>query len=613
MKKAHKRLETILAMAAGQKRLWSQTKEYSVGFHYKETNENSILLDPEKFKGIEKNEFIEIKFVSKEINLIFQFDKSKNFRKIKENVSLVSSFIEAIKEYYNYVVNKSFVFVTVPKKEDYKLKEVNIIIKEKQVPKQEIYLIIKRMLNHAIHQNQEIEIFNQEKGKGIVIGNISKLILENNKSTLTGITTWSTNFKISSSSFDLVFLIEISKNSFDYNSNLICKFELLVDYFRCILSKIRYEEPYKSISLIFYSRIYYKTTKNLNECRYLNKSTISIDEYFIDLYSEIKTFTLNEATDSEIFQNINETFFSFKNIHSDKDVSLYFFLNSIKDKFKFSFSNYQDNYFKDLNAMSMNNFYEKITEFYISKSYSTNFLESVNYILAQINKENSTLGQFGTIVNVILSGGYFPYYNAQFSEIINRLQDKSIQLSFTILDKSKKFLLYQNSNKPYSFGEKKDNLSSFSLHNTSLIPPYWCNIYCASEDFISSELEKINGTYTRYSPIGLVFKDIEENCKKNYLIDDDLYNFLPKKSKSEDNTNNLVNNNNQIKQKIKVEDIARLYNLKVKSNNINYDLIEQYDKEIDRISEINPMGSKNIYYNNEIDNFYEVIHYSLKI
>ena len=54
--------------------------------------------------------------------------------------------------------------------------------------------------------------------------------------------------------------------------------------------------------------------------------------------------------------------------------------------------------------------------------------------------------------------------------------------------------------------------------------------------------------------------------------------------------------------------------LKVKSNNINYDLIEQYDKEIDRISEIeNPMGSKNIYYNNEIDNFYEVIHYSLKI
>ena len=115
MKKAHKRLETILAMAAGQKRLWSQTKEYSVGFHYKETNENSILLDPEKFKGIEKNEFIEIKFVSKEINLIFQFDKSKNFRKIKENVSLVSSFIEAIKEYYNYVVNKSFVFATVPK------------------------------------------------------------------------------------------------------------------------------------------------------------------------------------------------------------------------------------------------------------------------------------------------------------------------------------------------------------------------------------------------------------------------------------------------------------------------------------------------------------------
>ena len=63
-----------------------------------------------------------------------------------------------------------------------------------------------------------------------------------------------------------------------------------------------------------------------------------------------------------------------------------------------------------------------------------------------------------------------------------------------------------------------------------------------------------------------------------------------------------------------MEDIARLYNLKVKSNNINYDLIEQYDKEIDRISEIeNPMGSKNIYYNNEIDNFYEVIHYSLKI
>ena len=59
---------------------------------------------------------------------------------------MISSFIDLIIDNYNFKPNS--VFVKVPSKETYYLDEVSLVFNEKDISKEEINLLVKRMINN---------------------------------------------------------------------------------------------------------------------------------------------------------------------------------------------------------------------------------------------------------------------------------------------------------------------------------------------------------------------------------------------------------------------------------------------------------------------------------
>lgn len=605
MKNAHKRLEAFLmSTKTGHKECWSQTKEYNLIFHYKETDERAIMLDQAKFKGIEKNEFIEIVFPNnKEITLIFQFDKFQNLvkPKNKENVSMISSFIDLIIDNYNFKPNS--VFVKVPSKETYYLDEVSLVFNEKDISKEEINLLVKRMINNAIYQSQDIKMMNKEKEKEIVVGSVGKLKNKNNQKTLTGIPTYSTHFGISSISFDLVFMIEISKNTFDTNVLGYRKYETIINYFRCIFDKIRNEEPYKQISIVFYGRIYYETLLKEEEINNFNKSCLYDKEYFIDFYSKVELISIPPVADSDFVQKLLTLFTKFRSLH-EKTTTLASFLPSIQNEYKFCFSLSSNNHFTDISSLPKD-FFDNLISYRFSQSFTSNVFEAARYITKEIYNEASPIGRYGTLVNILLSGGYFPYYSRNYALKIKQMLDKSISLSFTILDEQKKYELMKNHLQTYKNNDDGTFTSFFMIDDFSHLPLEWCNVYCASFFSLRDELKRINGKYLKYrnDDIDVNYTAVRDVSEIAYCFDDDFMNLkIEDVETKEDSKEEEVEN---------IDNVIEQYSIKRK-NQIDVELLDKYDEDR-RNKNYNSNNSTTLPTANNVDSFYEILHYNVTL
>ena len=162
-------------------------------------------------------------------------------------------------------------------------------------------------------------IYLNKSNTDIQIGKILKL--NNQDNCLCGIISEQTTFNIYTSSSDLYFIVEISKNTF-FSSlmNMSFRYEYLIDYFKCLFKEIQKIKSNYNIHIIFTIRIYFQSTNNYDDVKFIYKSNINNNEFYFDIFASIKHFTSSNIEVNKILHIINEALNIFKDIIKFKNI-----------------------------------------------------------------------------------------------------------------------------------------------------------------------------------------------------------------------------------------------------------------------------------------------------
>ena len=142
-------------------------------------------------------------------------------------------------------------------------------------------------------------IYLNKSNTDIQIGKILKL--NNQDNCLCGIISEQTILNIYTSSSDLYFIVEISKNTF-FSSlmNMSFRYEYLIDYFKCLFKEIQKIKSNYNIHIIFTIRIYFQSTNNYDDVKFIYKSKIlHIINESLNIFKDIINI-------KEIFQVLKE-------------------------------------------------------------------------------------------------------------------------------------------------------------------------------------------------------------------------------------------------------------------------------------------------------------------
>ena len=250
---AKSRLQSILS----RKDKWKENKEYILSYHNSQSIKPYILLNPDVFKSFKKGEIIVISFQRKEegndIQLIFKLSEENFAEQTKKNISLNKKIVDLIEKKYNFKPVKSKVLVRKTNKENFALKEIVIELKE-YIPRSELFSLTLNMLNDCAIIGQEI--YNKDKK---LVGSVSKL----SNDALTGVVTFWTNFKITSLTSDIYLMFDISKSSYNYNSYYYLNYEVIIDYVKNLLLKLKSQTTYHNIHIFFMQEYFLKEKKNI--------------------------------------------------------------------------------------------------------------------------------------------------------------------------------------------------------------------------------------------------------------------------------------------------------------------------------------------------------------
>jgi hypothetical protein len=181
---------------------------------------------------------------------------------------------DLITKKYNFIPIKSEVYINIANKETMALTEIHIELKE-YIPRSELFYLTINMLNDCVITGQEI---NNKDNK--LIGIVRKL---SNKS-LTGMVSFATNFKLTSISSDIYLMFDISKGSYNYNSHFYLNYEVIIDYVKNLLLKLKSQTTYHNIHIFFYSRIFFKGYKEYDKIyKFVRKVANENNKYYFDL------------------------------------------------------------------------------------------------------------------------------------------------------------------------------------------------------------------------------------------------------------------------------------------------------------------------------------------
>ena len=177
------------------------------------------------------------------------------------------------------------------------------------------------MLNDTVMKGQEI--YNKDKK---IIGIISKL----SNDSFSGLVTSSTNFILNSLNSDIYLMLDISKSSYHYTSYYYINYEIIIDYVKNLLLKLKEENTNHNIHIIFYIRIIFKSNNDYTNHQFVRKLSSDKNDniYFFDTTDKIETFNIRNFEINEIIYKMNRIY-------------------QIYDKIK-SYT-YQKNNFKNLN------------------------------------------------------------------------------------------------------------------------------------------------------------------------------------------------------------------------------------------------------------------------
>ena len=224
MKRIRENENRRLHFLLSRKEEWVKDKLYILSYHNSDSPKPYIILNQDIFKSLE-NEIIEISFKSNpDIKLFFKITKENYFTKK-----------------YNFNPIKSEVYINIANKETMALTEIHIELKE-YIPRSELFNLTLNMFNDCVIMGQEI--YNKDNK---IIGTVNKL----SNDSLTGMVSFGTNFKLTSISSDIYLMFDISKASYNYNNHFYLNYEVIIDYVKNLLLKLKSQTTYHNIHIFF--------------------------------------------------------------------------------------------------------------------------------------------------------------------------------------------------------------------------------------------------------------------------------------------------------------------------------------------------------------------------
>ena len=576
-----------------------QISQHILGYNNIEVKKPFILINSDFFKFLKLNDTIEITFVSKKnIKVLFKLSKDNLSKNCDKNISINGYAVDLITKTYNFNPIKEKILVHKMSPENISLSKIVIELSE-YAPRSELFNITLNMLNDTVIKGQEI--YNKDKK---IIGVISKL----SNDSFSGLVTSSTTFTLNSLNSDIYLMFDISKNSYHYTSYLYINYEVIIDYVKNLLLKLKAENTHHNIHIIFYIRIFFKSKKDYTIYNFIRKTydeQANMIYYHFDIYDKIETFNVENVEINEVIYKMNRVYQIYDKIqsyaHQKKNFeNLNQFLFHIRDNLQypiteeekrllllnkdilsFSFEGYELPYKESKNNRECfaleDNIFTDVENFEISGFNEIAIFEALFFDIDLIAKNKNK--KYNPLINIVLSTPSFPYYCEALSDKVNSsINEEYIHLIFTFLCQKKCVSGKINPEYYINIGNKKAKVNDDYLvldNKLSEIPP-WCKIYYITHASLYDNLHKYKMKYKNF----LSDKNISSIYKlKNLEIFDEKYklnilnmNLEPNDNTDKFNINKNINSTSEIinlgintlslKKELYLEDILQIYSIK---------------------------------------------------
>ena len=587
-----------------------EIKTYILSYNKTEEKKPFILLNSETFKYLQPENIIEVYFITKKnIKVMFKLSKSNFSETCEKSISINRPIVDLITKTYNFnpIKEKICVHKINPETENITLSEMVLELSE-YVPRSELFNITLNMLNDIVIKGQEI--LNKDNK---VIGVISKL----SNNSFSGLVTSSTIFNLTSLNSDIYLMFDISKSSYYYTSYYYINYEVIIDYVKNLLLKLKTENTHHNIHIIFYIRIYFKSKNDYTKDKFVRKvsSEKNEDSYYFDIYDKIETFSMENLLINEVIYKMQKIYQIYEKIQSFSHQKKYFsnlnqFLFSIrenlqypispeekqtlfinKDTLSYSFDGYEysDTADKDKECFPLeNDIFKDVEMFEISGFNEIAIFEALFFDIGLIEKNKKNKNKkYNPLINIVLSGVSFPYFCEALSDKVrSSTNEEYMYLVFTFLCQ-KNCVSAKKNPEYYNVIEKKEAKENNDYHKIDNkiceIPP-WCKIYYVTHSSLYQHLQKYKLKYKNSltdKNIPYIYKlnnikSFDENFKLN-ILNLNLDSNEQKNKYNEDNEilNRQINpiepKNNKSKKDLTLEDILQRYSTKKQLKKLYYD------------------------------------------
>ena len=582
-----------------------EKSSYVLCYYNNEIKKPFILLNSESFSFLKPEDTIEISFISKKnVKIMFKLSKENFSNDFKKSISINGAAVDLITKSYNFnpIKEKIYIHKLNPETENIALSEIILELSE-YAPRSELFNITLNMLNDTVIKGQEI--YNKDKK---IIGVISKL----SNDSFSGLVTSSTNFNLTSLNSDIYLMFDISKSSYYYTSYYYINYEIICDYVKNLLLKLKTENTHHNIHIIFYIRIFFKSKNDYSKYNFIIKdsSENEEDKYYFDLYDKIETFNMENLVINEIIYKMKKIYQIYSRIQNFSQQKKYFsnlnqFLFSIRESLQYPISELEKQIlFLNKNILSYtfngyeysdipkegnecsqldNDIFKDVEMFEISGFNEIAIFQALFFDIGLIEKNKKNKNKkYNPLINIVLSGVSFPYYCEALSDKVkSSINEEYIHLIFTFL--CQKNCVSGRKNPEYYFEiDKKKTMEVKDYHildnKFCQIPP-WCKIYYVTHSSLYQNLQKYKIIYFKNAlndkNVSYMYKsnslaDYDENFKLNILNlnlepTEDENNLISDKNnpaEPTENKNNLEINVRKSKKDLTLEDILQKYSTK---------------------------------------------------
>ena len=158
--------------------------------------------------------------------------------------------------------NKSSVFVRLANISYYFVDKITILFKEHFICRKDIFQITQSLIDTTIYVNKGVKMLPNPDNDEAAVAQVASFRGAKAKTSLSGLVTSSTDFQLRSLSSGIYFLVEISRDTYDFSFSSKTKFELIIEYLKNTINKLKESNCCLCIHIIFFSRIYFQKKGN---------------------------------------------------------------------------------------------------------------------------------------------------------------------------------------------------------------------------------------------------------------------------------------------------------------------------------------------------------------